>query len=95
MLQSKGTAKVYESVVASSDQPALATAFLKASADRAGTALPYGLPKGATGSVAYVMTMAPVAPSGSAPWQFAAMGLLLLGAGGGAVAKNWAATRTS
>ena len=94
MLQRQGTAKIYRSVVKSSDQPALAASFLKASAARAGTALPYGLPKGATGSVAYVMTMDAVAPSGSVPWQFAAMGLVLLAGAGGAVAKNWAATRT-
>lgn len=94
LLQRKGTAKVFNAVVKSSEQPALAEAYLKASSDRAGTALPYGLPEGASGSVAYVMTMAPVGPSGGGPWQFAAMGLVLLGAGGGAVAKNWAATRS-
>lgn len=92
MLQRKGTQKIYDTVVKSSDQPALASAFLTASADRAGTALPYGLPEGATGSVAYVMTMDPVAPSGSAPWQLAAAGLVLVAAGGGAVLKNWSAT---
>lgn len=94
MLQRKGTAAIYRSVVKSSDQPALAASFLKASAGRAGTALPYGLPDGATGSVAYVMTMDAVTPSGSVPWQFAAMGLVLLAGAGGAVAKNWANTRS-
>ncbi len=92
-LQQQGTAKIYRSVVKSSDQPAMATAYLKASAARAESALPYGLPKGATGSVAYVMTMDAVTPTGDVPWQFAAIGLVLLAGAGGAVAKNWVNTR--
>ena len=92
-LQSKGTQQVYNSVVESSTQPALASAFLKASGERAKSALPYGLPEGATGSVAYVMTMDPVQPSNSAAWQFAAIGLLLVGAGGGAILKNLSVTK--
>ena len=93
MLQRKGTAKIYEGVVKSSDQPALAVAYLNASADRATSALPYGLPDDATGSVAYVMTMEPVVPSGSSQWQLAAIALVLIAAGGGAVLKTLASHR--
>ncbi|MFN8125904.1 MAG: hypothetical protein U0R64_05285 [Candidatus Nanopelagicales bacterium] len=94
MFQTKGTQKIYESVAESSSKPGLATAYLEAASARAKTALPYGLPDGATGSVAYVMTMEGVSPSGaSIPWELGGIGLILVAGGAGAVLKNLANQR--
>lgn len=96
LFQTKGTQKIYQSVAESSSKPGMATAYLEASSARARTALPYGLPEGATGSVAYVMTMEAVNPSGSSiPWELGGVGLILLAGGAGAVLKNLASQRQS
>lgn len=87
-LQREGTQRIYRSVVQSSAQPALAAAYLQVASDRASSALPYGLPDGATGSAAYVMTMEPVAGSDTTAWQLGALGLLLVAGIGGAVLKT-------
>lgn len=87
-LQKEGTQRIYTSVAKSSAQPALAAAYLTAASDRAASALPYGLPEGATGSAAYVMTMEPVDSSDTTPWQLGALGLLIVAAGAGAVLKT-------
>ena len=58
-LHSDGTAKLLNSVVDSSSQPALADAYLRAASDRAGDAAPYPAPAGAVSRVAYVYSMTP------------------------------------
>jgi putative membrane protein len=55
--QAKGTAAVADSVLTASTQPAMAQAWLAAAGARAADALPYGPPEGATGHVAYLMTI--------------------------------------
>lgn len=93
LFQTKGTQKIYQSVAESSgpgDGDGLPGSVVSHR-----TALPYGLPEGATGSVAYVMTMEAVNPSGSSiPWELGGVGLILSG-GAGAVLKNLAAQRGS
>ncbi|MDZ7577431.1 MAG: hypothetical protein U0904_04570, partial [Candidatus Nanopelagicales bacterium] len=92
-LQQQGTRKMLESVIESSQQPALANAWLAAASARAPEALPYGQPKGADGSAAYVMTMDPVGPSDSWAWQIAAILILGVSAVAGAALKQSLATR--
>lgn len=87
-LQSEGTQQVYDSVVDSSDEPAQATAYLKAADARVATALPYGAPEGAKGNAAYLMTMDPVTPGDTSPFQIAALLIVLAAAGAGAVLKQ-------
>ena len=87
-LQSKGTQELYAEIVASSDDPAQASAYLKASNKRAKSALPYGAPEGAVGNAAYVMTMASVQPSDNNPWLLLAIGVVVLAAISGAVLKR-------
>ena len=62
-------AKLLNSVVDSSSQPALADAYLTAASDRAGDAAPYPAPAGATSRVAYVYSLTPPAtrPAVSVP----------------------------
>lgn len=87
-LQSEGTQQVYDSVVDSSDEPAQATAYLKAADARVASALPYGAPEGAKGNAAYLMTMDPVTPGDTSPFQIAALLIVLAAAGAGAVLKQ-------
>ena len=87
-LQSQGTEELYAEIVASSDDPAQASAYLEASNKRADSALPYGAPEGAVGNAAYVMTMAAVQPSDTNPWLLLAIGLVVLAAISGAVLKR-------
>ncbi|MCH9801365.1 MAG: hypothetical protein K0U62_07535 [Actinomycetia bacterium] len=87
-LQSQGTEELYAEIVASSDDPAQASAYLAASNSRADSALPYGAPEGAVGNAAYVMTMAAVTPSDTNPWLLLAIGLVVLAAISGAVLKR-------
>jgi putative membrane protein len=87
-LQSQGTEELYAEIVASSDDPAQASAYLEASNKRADSALPYGAPEGAVGNAAYVMTMAAVQTSDTNPWLLLAIGLVVLAAISGAVLKR-------
>nr|MCH9816195.1 hypothetical protein [Actinomycetes bacterium] len=87
-LQSQGTEELYAEIVASSDDPAQASAYLEASNKRADSALPYGAPEGAVGNAAYVMTMAAVQPSDTNPWLLLAIGLVVLAAISGAILKR-------
>jgi putative membrane protein len=87
-LQSQGTEELYAEIVASSDDPAQASAYLEASNKRADSALPYGAPEGAVGNAAYVMTMAAVTPSDTNPWLLLAIGLVVLAAISGAILKR-------
>ena len=50
--------------------------------------MPYGPPKEATGSGAYIYTMAEVAPSQTSIWLLAALIVLVLSAIGGAIVKQ-------
>ncbi|MGV1037645.1 MAG: hypothetical protein ACOYD0_11565 [Candidatus Nanopelagicales bacterium] len=79
-LHSDGTAKLLNSVVDSSSQPALANAYLTAASDRASDAAPYPAPAGATSRVAYVysMTPPPTSPAVSVP-ALAIGGIFLAG----------------
>jgi putative membrane protein len=56
-LHRDGTSEVLAGIVDASKDPAKAQAYLAASEDRAGDALPYGAPDGAAGRVAYVYTL--------------------------------------
>lgn len=65
-LEQDGTAPAAQGVLDASTDPALAQAWLEATAARAEDALPYGPPVGAQGNVAYVFSLAEV----SAPRSF-------------------------
>ncbi len=60
-LQKDGTSKIYTEVVNASKDPAFARAYLTATDGRTTDAMPYGVPTGATGRVAYVYQMQPAA----------------------------------
>ena len=59
-LEQDGTAPAAQGVLDASTDPALAQAWLEATATRASDALPYGPPVGAEGNVAYVFNLAEV-----------------------------------
>ncbi len=63
-----GTGPAVEGVLDASISPALAQAWLEATAERATEALPYGPPVGAQGNVAYVFSLAEV-PAPRSFWE--------------------------
>ena len=63
-----GTGPAAEGVLDASISPALAQAWLEATAERAAEALPYGPPVGAQGNVAYVFSLAEV-PAPRSFWE--------------------------
>jgi putative membrane protein len=67
-LQQDGTAPAAQGVLDASTDPALAQAWLEATAERASHALPYGPPDGAEGNVAYVFDLAEV-PAPRSFWE--------------------------
>jgi putative membrane protein len=80
-LRAEGTSAALASVIAASQDAALAEAYLDAVADRARDALPYGAPEGAVGNAAYLLQMPATYADGSARiWGLAAM-LALISAG--------------
>jgi putative membrane protein len=73
-LRAEGTSATLASVIAASQDAALAEAYLAAVADRARDAMPYGAPEGAVGNAAYVLQMPATDDGGSARiWGMAAM----------------------
>ncbi len=67
-LSEDGTGPAAQGVLDASSDPALARAWLEATAARATDALPYGPPLGAQGTVAYVFTLAEV-PAPRSFWE--------------------------
>ena len=67
-LAQDGTGPAAQGVLDASTDPALAQAWLEATAARAADALPYGPPVGAQGNVAYVFTLAEV-PAPRSFWE--------------------------
>lgn len=67
-LQQQGTSKIYSEVVASSEDPAFASAYLAATYKRTTEAMPYGAPEGAVGRAAYVYDLATPANSQPVNW---------------------------
>ena len=67
-LEQEGTGPAAQGVLDSSTDPALAQAWLEATAARAADALPYGPPVGAEGNVAYVFSLEEV-PAPRSLWE--------------------------
>ncbi len=67
-LEQDGTGPAAQGVLDSSTDPALAQAWLEATAARAADALPYGPPVGAQGNVAYVFSLTEV-PAPRSLWE--------------------------
>lgn len=87
-LQSEGTQQILDQVIAGSDEPALASEWIRATDKRAKKALPYGLADGATGSAAYVMTLQSQSASDTSVWTILALVLVLLAAVAGAIVRQ-------
>lgn len=75
-LQSQGTSKIYSEVVASSEDPAFASAYLTATYGRTTEAMPYGAPEGAVGRAAYVYDLATPATAQPVNWAVIAAAVL-------------------
>ena len=79
-LQSEGTSTALNQVIDSSQQPAMADAYLKAASARASDASPYPPPADAIARVAYVYTLDPPAPEPGLSPAAIAIGVIALAA---------------
>ena len=79
-LQTKGTSKILDGVITSSEDPAMASAYLTAASKRATESSPFPPPKGAASRVAFVYSMDPPPPTATANPAAIGIGLVALAA---------------
>lgn len=75
VLTRDGIGEVTRAVVAASQEPSLAAAWLAATDARVDDALPYGPPEGAVGHASYRLTMAATSSQATPAWQWWALGV--------------------
>ncbi len=88
VLTREGIGEVARAVVAASQEPSLAAAWLAATDDRVADALPYGPPAGAVGHASYRLTMAATSDAATPAWQWWALGVAALVVSGVAIRRR-------